>query len=163
MDSQHAASGCLGGRPSPARPFHLVPVVRLAVVAIGAARAVLWPVAIPALTPRVPWIGRVRPSRRYRRQCRPRQCRLVTPYKVALARPQHLRIGGFPGVSVRLSSNVGEVMARIAFDAEVPLSGVVIPIGGPDLLLSRLLDWPEEGYAPGWDTLFVSIEPLEEE
>jgi formate dehydrogenase major subunit len=67
------------------------------------------------------------------------------------------------GVRVLLSSDVGQVVARIAFDTEVPFSGVVLPMGGPDLILSRLLDWPEEGFGPGWDTLLVSIKPLEEE
>ena len=72
------------------------------------------------------------------------------------------KIGALPGTWVLLCSEVGEVRAQVVTDTAVPLSGVVIPAGGPSYMLQRLLPWPEEYCPPGWDRNFISVTRLEE-
>ena len=57
---------------------------------------------------------------------------------------------------------VGEVKARLMVDPAVPLSGVIIPAGGPAYMLQRLAAWPEQYFPCGWHRVFVSLTPAEE-
>jgi formate dehydrogenase alpha subunit len=72
------------------------------------------------------------------------------------------RISAGDGSWVILQSEVGEVRAKLAVDAEVPSSLVVIPAGGPGYIFQRLLPWPEEYVPSGWDRIFVAVSRAEE-
>jgi formate dehydrogenase alpha subunit len=71
-------------------------------------------------------------------------------------------LGIADGSLVLLRSEVGEVKARLMVDPAVPLSGVIIPAGGPAYMLQRLAAWPEQYFPCGWHRVFVSLTPAEE-
>jgi anaerobic selenocysteine-containing dehydrogenase len=73
------------------------------------------------------------------------------------------RIGVRTGSVVLIRSEAGEARAQVIEDPEVPPSGIVIPAAGPRYIFQKLLPWPEEYCPPGWDRIFVSIVPEEED
>ena len=73
------------------------------------------------------------------------------------------KINAENGSQVLVRSEVGEVWVKLVVDPEVPSSGVVVPAGGPQYIVEKLLGWPEEYCPLSWDRLFVSIASVEEE